>query len=178
MSFLYLRIQHYYCTRMTFCHYKYLMTYRIYYFILQVEIYRGIPFAAPPVGSLRFMPPVTRTPWREIRSATRFGPVCPQLLPETRNETAALLKMSQGRLKAIRDMKPMLTNQTEDCLYLNVYSPRSKSTNSGKKFKKIVYFRLGKIIYGLNSFSIHFIVLSSGFYFSQMIIMEMTLINI
>ena len=78
-----------------------------------MEIYRGIPFAAPPVGSLRFMPPVTRTPWREIRSATRFGPVCPQLLPETRNETAALLKMSQGRLKAIRDMKPMLTNQTE-----------------------------------------------------------------
>ena len=103
------------------------------YFIFQVEIYRGIPFAAPPVGSLRFMPPVTRTPWREIRSATRFGPVCPQLLPETRNETAALLTMSQGRLKAIRDMKPMLTNQTEDCLYLNVYSPRSKSTNSGKK---------------------------------------------
>ena len=121
---------------MTFCHY--LMTYRIYYFIFQVEIYRGIPFAAPPVGSLRFMPPVTRTPWREIRSATRFGPVCPQLLPETRNETAALLKMSQGRLKAIRDMKPMLTNQTEDCLYLNVYSPRSKSTNSGKKLKKII----------------------------------------
>ena len=95
---------------------------------LQVEIYRGIPFAAPPVGSLRFMPPVTVTPWREIRSATHFGPVCPQLLPETRNETAALLRMSQGRLKAIRDMKPLLTNQTEDCLYLNVYSPRTTSS--------------------------------------------------
>ena len=96
-----------------------------------MEIYRGIPFAAPPVGSLRFMPPVTVTPWREIRSATHYGPVCPQLLPETRNETAALLKMSQGRLKAIRDMKHLLSNQTEDCLYLNVYSPRS-SAISGK----------------------------------------------
>ena len=74
------------------------------------------------------MPPVTVTPWREIRSATHFGPVCPQLLPETRNETAALLRMSQGRLKAIRDMKPLLTNQTEDCLYLNVYTPHTNFT--------------------------------------------------
>ena len=103
-----------------------------YILSFQVEIYRGIPFAAPPVGSLRFMPPVTVTPWREIRSATHFGPVCPQLLPETRHETAAMFKMSQGRLQAIRDMKPLLANQTEDCLYLNVYSPRSQ-TNSGKK---------------------------------------------
>ena len=89
----------------------------------QVEIYKGIPFAAPPIGSLRFMPPVTVTPWREIRSATHFGPVCPQMIPDTRNETAALSTMSQGRMKAIRDMKPLLSNQTEDCLYLNVYSP-------------------------------------------------------
>ena len=99
--------------------------------LLQVEIYKGIPFAAPPIGSLRFMPPVTVTPWREIRSATHFGPVCPQILPDTRNETAALSMMSQGRLEAIRDMKPKLANQTEDCLYLNVYSPKSKS---GKPF--------------------------------------------
>ena len=63
------------------------------------------------------------TPWREIRSATHFGPVCPQMMPDTRNETAALSTMSQGRMKAIRDMKPLLSNQTEDCLYLNVYSP-------------------------------------------------------
>jgi hypothetical protein len=93
------------------------------FFLFQVEIYRGIPFAASPVGSLRFMPPVTVTPWREIRSATHFGPVCPQLIPDTRNESVALGKMSQGRLKAIRDIRPFLANQTEDCLYLNVYSP-------------------------------------------------------
>ena len=145
--------------------------YRIYYFIFQVEIYRGIPFAAPPVGSLRFMPPVTRTPWREIRSATRFGPVCPQLLPETRNETAALLKMSQGRLKAIRDMKPMLTNQTEDCLYLNVYSPRSKSTNSGKKLKKLVFSARKDNLWSLftdQQFFNSFHCTSSRFYFFYM----------
>ena len=87
----------------------------------QVEIYKGIPFAAPPIGSLRFMPPVTVTPWREIRSATHFGPICPQMMPDTRNETLAMSTMSQGRMKAIRDMKPLLSNQTEDCLYLNVY---------------------------------------------------------
>ena len=67
------------------------------------------------------MPPVTVTPWREIRSATHFGPICPQMMPDTRNETLAMSTMSQGRMKAIRDMKPLLSNQTEDCLYLNVY---------------------------------------------------------
>ena len=107
--------------------------------ILQVEIYKGIPFAAPPIGSLRFMPPVTVTPWREIRSATHFGPVCPQILPDTRNETAALSMMSQGRLEAIRDMKPKLANQTEDCLYLNVYSPKSKSGRAKKKSPNFIY---------------------------------------
>ena len=85
------------------------------------------------------MPPVTVTPWREIRSATHFGPVCPQILPDTRNETAALSMMSQGRLEAIRDMKPKLANQTEDCLYLNVYSPKSKSGRAKKKIPNFIY---------------------------------------
>jgi len=89
----------------------------------QVEVFRGIPFAAPPIGSLRFMPPVTVTPWRETRAAAAFGPVCPQLLPDTRNETLALSSMGRGRLRALRNLKPILSNQSEDCLYLNVYAP-------------------------------------------------------
>ena len=89
----------------------------------QVEVFRGIPFAAPPIGSLRFMPPVTVTPWRETRAASTFGPVCPQLLPDTRNETLALASMGRGRLRSLRSLKPILSNQSEDCLYLNVYAP-------------------------------------------------------
>ena len=86
-------------------------------------MFRGIPFAAAPVGSLRFMPPVTVTPWRDVKPAIEYGPVCPQQLPQIRNESAAMAVMGQGRLRALQQMVPKLTNQSEDCLYLNVYAP-------------------------------------------------------
>jgi para-nitrobenzyl esterase len=41
--------------------------------------FRGIPYVAPPVGELRFRPPVDHACWEETRSAVEFGPVCPQL---------------------------------------------------------------------------------------------------
>lgn len=40
--------------------------------------FRGIPFAAPPVGSLRSRPPVPAEPWSDVRDATKAGPVAPQ----------------------------------------------------------------------------------------------------
>ena len=84
---------------------------------------RGLPFAAAPVGSLRFMPPVTVTPWRDVRPATEYGPVCPQVLPQIKNMSAALATMSQARIKTLQQVLPKLANQSEDCLYLNVYAP-------------------------------------------------------
>ena len=69
------------------------------------------------------MPPVTVTPWRNVRKAVDFAPVCPQQLPQIRNESAALQLMGQGRLRALQQIIPKLKNQSEDCLYLNVYAP-------------------------------------------------------
>lgn len=60
----------------------------------------GIPFAAPPIGALRWRPPAPPTPWQGVRQATAFGNACPQL--------ASL----QGP-----------ASNTEDCLYLNVFTP-------------------------------------------------------
>src|SRR5215831_8061798 len=65
----------------------------------EMRIYRGIPFAAPPVGILRWRAPQPVTHWEGIRKADEFGPICMQNAPG-----AAVQKMS------------------EDCLYLNVWT--------------------------------------------------------
>lgn len=68
----------------------------------EVSIYRGIPFAAPPVGNLRWKPPHPAEPWDGIRECTKFSLISPQ--PVMGNVTG---EMPQG----------------EDCLYLNVLTP-------------------------------------------------------
>ena len=65
-----------------------------------VHIYRGIPYAAPPVGDLRWRPPQPMAPWAGIRECTRFSAIAPQFV-----------------------MEPGEHTETEDCLYLNVSSP-------------------------------------------------------
>lgn len=70
--------------------------------------YLGIPFAAPPVGELRWKPPQPVEPWSGVRECTEFGPACPQpLLPFAGFE---------------------FDTMDEDCLYLNVWTP-AKSPN-------------------------------------------------
>ncbi|CAL7939764.1 unnamed protein product [Xylocopa violacea] len=82
-----------------------------------VEVFRGVPYASPPIGSLRFMPPVSGALWHGVKVADKFGPVCPQRLPELTD------KMPKGRVEYLRRLLPYLKNQSEDCLYLNIYAP-------------------------------------------------------
>lgn len=70
-----------------------------------IHVFKGIPYAKPPVGNLRWKPPQAPVAWTGIRSATEFGHACMQLpYPETS------LYYSPP--------KPM----SEDCLYLNVWT--------------------------------------------------------
>ncbi|XP_054006258.1 neuroligin-1-like [Hylaeus anthracinus] len=83
-----------------------------------VETYYGVPYATPPVGALRYMPPVTPTPWRGTKLADTVPPACPQKPPEP---DASLPRPRRAYLERLA---PMLANQSEDCLYLNLYVPK------------------------------------------------------
>lgn len=112
-----------------------------------VEVFLGVPYATPPVGSLRFMPPVSPARWRGIKLTNKFRPVCPQRIPEagyhgqsspssknyTTNTTPSSRKTSSSilqsdqlyefRLGHLMRYIPYIRNQSEDCLYLNIYVP-------------------------------------------------------
>ena len=63
-----------------------------------LTVYRGIPFAAPPVGDLRWRAPQPASPWEGVRQATKFAPGC----------------MQGGNPPS---------GKSEDCLYLNLWTP-------------------------------------------------------
>ncbi|XP_054270706.1 neuroligin-4, Y-linked-like [Macrosteles quadrilineatus] len=83
-----------------------------------VEVYLGIPYAAAPVGTGRFMPPASPPSWMGTRVADTFGPVCPQTFPPRPDTT-----MPTGRWGYMDRVRYNLSNQSEDCLYLNIYAP-------------------------------------------------------
>jgi para-nitrobenzyl esterase len=64
-----------------------------------IHVFKGVPFAAPPVGDLRWKPPAPVVSWEGVRACDKFGNKCPQ----------------GGRKRA--------GSFSEDCLYLNVWSP-------------------------------------------------------
>ncbi|XP_012274343.1 neuroligin-1 [Orussus abietinus] len=83
-----------------------------------VEAYLGVPYATPPLGALRYMPPVTPTPWKGTKVADALPPACPQRTP---NIDVTLPRRRRAYLQRVA---PLLVNQSEDCLYLNLYVPR------------------------------------------------------
>lgn len=90
-----------------------------------VEVFLGIPYVSPPIGTLRFLPPMNSPHWEDVREADHFGPVCPQKIPIDSNETAAQAtqKMPLARVEFLKKISRHLVNQSEDCLFLNIYTP-------------------------------------------------------
>jgi para-nitrobenzyl esterase len=73
-----------------------------------VAAFKGIPFAAPPVGALRWKAPQPAPHWKGVREALEFGPRC-----------------MQGNI--YNDMKFRDKGPSEDCLYLNVWTPAASA---------------------------------------------------
>ena len=72
----------------------------------EVNAFRGIPYAQPPLGALRWKPPAPLAPWPGVREARDFGPACLQIA------------MPAGSIYGLE-----LTRYSEDCLTLNVWTP-------------------------------------------------------
>ncbi len=88
-----------------------------------VRSFKGIPFAAAPVGDLRWKPPRPPAKWEGVRDATSYGPACPQ--PDRDDGGGA----------------GTFSNQSEDCLTLNVWAP--SSAKSGAKLPVMVWIHGG-----------------------------------
>lgn len=91
-----------------------------------IRIFKGIPFAAPPVGDLRWKPPQPVKNWKGVRKADQFGPRAMQ-----RNLFGDMVFRSNGL--------------AEDCLYLNVWTP---AQSKAKKLPVLVYFYGGGFVAG------------------------------
>ena len=73
-----------------------------------LDVYKGIPFAAPPVGDLRWRPPVHAASWTGTRKTDAFAPACMQVGVSMPGETPPAM--------------------SEDCLYLNIWTPARAET--------------------------------------------------
>ncbi|WP_414829237.1 carboxylesterase/lipase family protein [Alteromonas sp. H39] len=79
-----------------------------------ISVYKGIPYARPPVGELRWRSPQTVDNWEGVKAATRFGNDCMQ-------------KPFAG------DAAPLGEEPAEDCLYMNVWTPEHTEDTQDKR---------------------------------------------
>lgn len=90
-----------------------------------VQSWLGLPYAAPPVGDLRWRPPQPVESWSDVRDARDYGPVCLQGPPPA-------------------ELVPELHNSSEDCLNLNVHRP----VDADEPLPVMVWIHGGGFVYG------------------------------
>uniref|UniRef100_A0AAY4BMH5 Carboxylesterase type B domain-containing protein n=1 Tax=Denticeps clupeoides TaxID=299321 RepID=A0AAY4BMH5_9TELE len=109
-----------------------------------VEQYLGVPYATAPIGDRRFQPPEAPGSWQEVRNATQFAPVCPQnvhgVLPE--------IMLPVWFTDSLDVAATYMQNQSEDCLYLNVYVPTEDDIRDRRKKPVMLFIHGGSYMEG------------------------------
>ena len=95
-----------------------------------IAVFRGVPYAAAPVGPLRWQPPIAPQPWRGTRAAAAFGAICPQP-------------------PAAGDSGVGIEPQSEDCLTLNIWQPAQPK--NAPPLPVMVWFHGGGYVSGSGS---------------------------
>ncbi|NP_001357759.1 carboxylesterase 1H precursor [Mus musculus] len=106
-------------------------------FTQPVAVFLGVPFAKPPLGSLRFAPPQPPEPWSFVKNATSYPPMCSQ--------DAVLGQMVNDLI--INNKEKIRLRFSEDCLYLNVYTPVDLMKNTNR-LPVMVWIHGGGLVVG------------------------------
>ncbi|XP_069802324.1 fatty acyl-CoA hydrolase precursor, medium chain-like [Dendropsophus ebraccatus] len=99
-----------------------------------VHAFYGVPFAKPPVGSLRFAAPEPPVAWSSTREASEYAPICLQ--------DRDMMEQSSRNIK----LKLALPRMSEDCLYLNIFTPADREKE--EKLPVMMFIHGGGLMLG------------------------------
>ncbi|KAG8510039.1 Liver carboxylesterase 1 [Galemys pyrenaicus] len=108
-------------------------------FAQPVAVFLGVPFAKPPLGSLRFTAPQPAEPWNFVKNTTSYPPMCSQDAVGGQ----VLSELFTNRKESV----PLKTS--EDCLYLNIYTPADLTKKS--RLPVMVWIHGGGLVVGAAS---------------------------
>ena len=111
----------------------------------QTNIYTGIPYAKAPVGELRWKEPQEEENWEGVKDCIYFAPECMQKYSGAFIDSGTEMVI-EGTYRPHFEYKP-LEPMSEDCLYLNVYSPKGATEN----LPVLVYIHGGSLMTGSSS---------------------------
>lgn len=111
----------------------------------RIHVFKGIPYALPPIGSRRWKPAEPFPTWRGVRKADTFGPDCMSL--------STFIEPIKKPEASFFYHPPTLPS--EDCLYLNVWAPKKDDSQTSRKRPVMVWIHSGGAVMGSGSWPLY-----------------------